>query len=304
VQRQRRSHRKIADPPWRENVVDIANQEPGGRPVNRWLSNMFPMGRHVHFAYTLLNSIDDYSVVFKNPDANVQQHTAYQPDSGAFLNKDVPIVDGGVAANAIDGFFSTDEDQILYYVSVSRGKTLVLFASRDHGATREALTQISLPDGFDPYAIGTTRQPDQQGTVLGTLTMLDNFLDVTAAAQTWMFSLSTTQSAIRLARSDACRLRGGAGLRLRSPISPQGGHRYATELPELQGEADTLATPRRSPYLLCEDGQLMREAHSLHDDILRLGGGRFWSVALAHCGTGYQGQIIRQLASGSAVSRG
>ena len=68
----------------------------------------------------------------------------------------------------------------------------------------------------------------------------------------------------------------GPSLELRKPFSRIGsGHAFvATEVTWWQLR-DTDEQPNRSPAILCEDNKRLTQAHSLHDDIITKGQGRF-----------------------------
>jgi hypothetical protein len=69
---------------------------------------------------------------------------------------------------------------------------------------------------------------------------------------------------------------------LAKPFVREVGHSYLANLPDHIGLADSPETPRRSPFLLCENGSELRDAHSIHDTIRRDGRGRHshWGAAL------------------------
>ncbi|MCM2313764.1 MAG: FkbM family methyltransferase [Thermoanaerobaculia bacterium] len=63
--------------------------------------------------------------------------------------------------------------------------------------------------------------------------------------------------------------------RLEPPFVPDGLRGWVVELPDLREGADSASEPRKSGLLLFEGEQMMGPAHSLHDDIRKLGEGRF-----------------------------
>jgi SAM-dependent methyltransferase len=62
---------------------------------------------------------------------------------------------------------------------------------------------------------------------------------------------------------------------LAGPFHANGGAAYAIAVPDLEGQSDTGAAPRRSRLMLYEDGRMLGLAHSMHDHISRFGKGRF-----------------------------
>lgn len=62
---------------------------------------------------------------------------------------------------------------------------------------------------------------------------------------------------------------------LARPFSPLAGHSFASSVPQLAQDADTSDNPQRSRYLLCEGSQIIGPAHSVHDEVARLGQGRY-----------------------------
>jgi hypothetical protein len=53
------------------------------------------------------------------------------------------------------------------------------------------------------------------------------------------------------------------------------GHLFAAPVPHLKNSSDSMTDGTRSRVALCEDGRLLGPAHSPHQDIRRLGRGRF-----------------------------
>jgi hypothetical protein len=53
------------------------------------------------------------------------------------------------------------------------------------------------------------------------------------------------------------------------------GYAYVAELPGAAGISDSNDAPIRSAAILCEDGKPLGPAHTSHDEIRRLGNGRF-----------------------------
>lgn len=69
---------------------------------------------------------------------------------------------------------------------------------------------------------------------------------------------------------------GRSTVSLKGPFEAAGGHHHSAELPaHLEGIGDTNEAPRRSTLMLYEDGVPLGLAHSIHDHIIRFGGGRF-----------------------------
>jgi hypothetical protein len=62
---------------------------------------------------------------------------------------------------------------------------------------------------------------------------------------------------------------------LRGPFTHLGGFSYSCSLPDLVDQADSSEMPRRSRLMLYEDGRMLGLSHSLHNDIVRYGKGRF-----------------------------
>ena len=150
------------------SVLGVAKQQRGHPPLNRFLASMLPVNNRVHFAFSQLNSTNDYKIVFTHPSSNTQQHAMYVPDFPAPLITEAPISDGNIIANGIDGALSTDPAGALYYVTSTEGKYLNLFASYDQGKTWHALKKVAVPVNRYPYAIGSTRQTDYNGRLFGT----------------------------------------------------------------------------------------------------------------------------------------
>src|ERR1700733_7951883 len=50
---------------------------------------------------------------------------------------------------------------------------------------------------------------------------------------------------------------------------------YSATIPSVVHLCDTVECSTRSPVLLCEDGKLLGPAHSLHQDVRKLGRGRY-----------------------------
>jgi hypothetical protein len=69
--------------------------------------------------------------------------------------------------------------------------------------------------------------------------------------------------------------RAGTYLNLKKPYPLDFGHAYSAIVPQFTDISDTTDTPQRSRITLCEDGRALGPAHSLHDDIRKLGNGRF-----------------------------
>ena len=69
---------------------------------------------------------------------------------------------------------------------------------------------------------------------------------------------------------------------LKKPYQKEDGLSWSIQLGNLKGLADDMEHPNRSTLLLYEDDKLLQPAHALHEDIRRLGGGRYshWSEAL------------------------
>lgn len=53
------------------------------------------------------------------------------------------------------------------------------------------------------------------------------------------------------------------------------GFAYVAATPSLEDRSDTDATPSRSTFLVCENGQPLGPPHSVHSDIVAIGKGRF-----------------------------
>jgi len=68
---------------------------------------------------------------------------------------------------------------------------------------------------------------------------------------------------------------GGARVNLKKPYPSDSGHAYSAIIPQFTDVSDTTDTPQRSRITLCENGRALGPAHSLHDDIRKLGNGRF-----------------------------
>ncbi len=66
------------------------------------------------------------------------------------------------------------------------------------------------------------------------------------------------------------------------PFMRAGEHGWVVALPDLRHDADNQQNPTRSTLVLFENDNLLGPAHSLHDDIRKLGGGRYshWTNAL------------------------
>jgi hypothetical protein len=71
-----------------------------------------------------------------------------------------------------------------------------------------------------------------------------------------------------------CQSRDGI-VELKPPFKHEAGYAYTAEVPQLTDSADTMTEGQRSPYLLCENGKLLRGAHTAHDDIRREGRGGY-----------------------------
>lgn len=50
---------------------------------------------------------------------------------------------------------------------------------------------------------------------------------------------------------------------------------FVVKMPQFEALSDRIGDERRSPFVIFEDGQPLGPPHSLHDDIVKLGGGRF-----------------------------
>lgn len=73
----------------------------------------------------------------------------------------------------------------------------------------------------------------------------------------------------------------GEAVALKAPFHKFGtGVAYTAEAAALDSVADTNTAPTRSTYLLCENGNTLGPAHSLHAEIAAKGKGRFshWSA--------------------------
>lgn len=66
-----------------------------------------------------------------------------------------------------------------------------------------------------------------------------------------------------------------APVALPGPFKRAVGHAYVAELPNLSEFADSAEGPRRSSVMVFEGGELLGLAHSVHDHVVRFGGGRF-----------------------------
>jgi hypothetical protein len=62
---------------------------------------------------------------------------------------------------------------------------------------------------------------------------------------------------------------------LAGPFKHDSGDLYMVEVPQLEDVSDSISDGQRSPLLLCEDSKLLTQAHAIHDEIRRLGGGRY-----------------------------
>src|SRR5262249_45321577 len=63
--------------------------------------------------------------------------------------------------------------------------------------------------------------------------------------------------------------------RLPGPFHKDQGNCWIAPLPWWQANADSSTSPYRSPLVVFEDGMALKRAHSPHDEIRALGGGRY-----------------------------
>ena len=64
-------------------------------------------------------------------------------------------------------------------------------------------------------------------------------------------------------------------LRLAGPFYHESGHAWYVELPGFEELGDHSTEPSRSAMILLEDGRALRPRHAVHEDIRRLGSGRY-----------------------------
>ena len=64
-------------------------------------------------------------------------------------------------------------------------------------------------------------------------------------------------------------------IELHAPFTRDGKYGWVVMLPDLVNSADNIEDPIRSTLLLFEDGERLDPSHALHEDIRKLGDGRF-----------------------------
>jgi hypothetical protein len=63
--------------------------------------------------------------------------------------------------------------------------------------------------------------------------------------------------------------------RLAGPFAPWGGFAFAADISNLSDTSDSMNDPSRSKLVLCEDGRPLGPPHSAHEDIRKMGLGRY-----------------------------
>jgi hypothetical protein len=101
-----------------------------------------------------------------------------------------------------------------------------------------------------------------------------------AILATVLFLLSTEVEVVEAI--DACEKWKASSVMLERPFEKERGHAFLVRMPTLATMADNSHNPRRSSVMLCENGQPIGPAHSLHEDIRTKGSGQFshWSFGV------------------------